>query len=279
MRRALGAAFVWVALVALAALPPGRAARAGETADCTAPAALSVIGARLDRSATLVAEGKGVAIVAIGSSSTLGVGASSPLLSYPSRLERDLRAAFPATTITVSNRGRGGQDVGEEFARLNRDVVDGRPDLVIWQVGTNALLRREDLGIERQLIGEGVELIRRHGIDVMLMDMQYAPRILARPGWGDMEQLIAEMARREQVGLFRRFDIMREWSRTGQLTAAQLTGPDGLHMTDVSYGCLAEGVARSLAEQWRAQGKLAQSSHLHPAALAGSEVSRREVAR
>ena len=89
-------------------------------------------------------------IVAIGSSSTQGVGASSPAASYPSRLEAELRKRFPQVDIRVINRGKGGEDAPEELARLERDVIAEHPDLVIWQLGTNAVLRRDDLGRRRR---------------------------------------------------------------------------------------------------------------------------------
>lgn len=268
-RLGLGAALVAALLVGAAGPLPETPADAA--AECVALPALSALGAGLDRTAALIAQGRGLTILAMGSSSTQGVGASAPAMNYPSRLERALRDEFPTTAITVVNHGRGGQDVDEEFARLSRDIAAEHPDLVVWQVGTNALLRHEDLATEEQLISRGVELIKERGIDVVLMDLQYAPRVLARRSWGEMEQLIAETARREQVGLVRRFEIMRQWQRAGDLPPAALIGADGLHMTDASYGCLAREVARSLAAQWRGQNKLAASPHRSPAALAGRD--------
>jgi acyl-CoA thioesterase I len=103
------------------------------------------------------------------------------------------------------------------------------------------------------------------------MDMQYAPRVLILGAWNAMERLLAAVAKREGVGYFRRFDMMREWDRTGQLSPAALIGVDGLHMTDASYTCLAGQLARSLSAQWQAQDKLAQSPHRSPAKLAGSQ--------
>jgi lysophospholipase L1-like esterase len=235
---------------------------------CAVPSAVAALGAALSRSAGLVDQGRGVTIVALGSSSTAGTGASSPAMSYPSRLERDLHELFPALPVKVVNRGQGGQDVGEELARLDPEMVAERPDLVIWQVGTNALLRQADPAREEQLIGRGVELIKQHGVDVVLMDLQYAPRVLARPAWRDMEELIARTARRERVGLFQRFELMREWARTGQLGTPALIGRDGLHMTDVSYGCLADRLAQALAGQWQSQNKVVQAPHRSPAVLA-----------
>jgi len=250
------AAMVAVAGPALAE-PPGTVG----IPSCAVPPALSAIGATLDRSATRLGQRRPLTIVAMGSSSTLGVGASAPAMSYPSRLEGELRDRFPAVEIRVLNRGIGGQDVGEELNRLDRDVVAEHPDLVIWQVGTNAVLRRDDLTADEQLIRRGVSLMKEDGIDVVLMDLQYARRILARPAWGEMERVIGEIAHSNQVGLFRRFEIMQEWDHTQQLAPAAMIGPDGLHMTDASYGCLANQLAEALAWNWWSHGKIAKSLH------------------
>jgi lysophospholipase L1-like esterase len=221
----------------------------------------------LDRSAARLRQGRPLTIVAMGSSSTQGVGASASSLSYPSRLEGELRDRFPAVEIRVLNRGIGGQDVGEELNRLDRDVVAEHPDLVIWQVGTNAVLRRDDLTADEQLIRRGVAAMKEDGIDVVLMDLQYAPRVLARPAWGQMERMIGEIAHSNHVGLFRRFEIMQEWDHTQQLAPAAMIGPDGLHMTDASYGCLASELAEALAWNWWSRGKIAKSLHQNPDAV------------
>jgi lysophospholipase L1-like esterase len=148
-------------------------------------------------------------------------------------------------------------------------VIAEHPDLVVWQLGTNAVLRRDDLSADEQLISRGVTLMKESGIDVVLMDLQYAPRVLARPASAEMERLIAEVARRTQVGLFRRFEIMKEWDRTQQLAPASSVGPDGLHMTDAGYACLAKQLAEALAADWRSPDKLAKSPQRSPDTIAG----------
>src|SRR3984893_9608057 len=221
--------------------------------NCAAPPALSVIDAALDRSAARIDRGQPLIIVAMGSSSTKGTGASSPAMSYPSRLEAELRARFPKVEIRVLNRGLGGEDVGQEIGRFGQDVFALDPDLVIWQVGTNAVLRRDAFADDEQSIRRGVGSIQERGIDLILMDLQYAPRVLARPAWSEMERIINETAQRAHVGLFHRFEIMREWDHL-QLAPMAMIGPDGLHMTDASYGCLARQLAAALAWNWRSHG-------------------------
>src|SRR5258708_38945852 len=85
---------------------------------CAAPPALMVIGPAEARVAARIGQRQPLTIVAMGSSSTSGVGASAPGLSYPSRLEAALRGRFPRIDIRVINRGKGGEDVSEELPRF-----------------------------------------------------------------------------------------------------------------------------------------------------------------
>jgi len=238
---------------------------------CLAPPALLAIEPALTHVASRIEKGERLTIVAIGSSSTQGVGASAPTLSYPSRLEAELRQRLPQTDIRVINRGKGGEDAPEELARLERDVIAERPDLVVWQIGTNAVLRREDQSSDGEALRRGVALLRQSASDVILMDMQYAPRVVARPAYSAMQRLIAEVAERSHVGLFRRFDIMRHWqSEQPQAAAAPAIGSDGLHMTDRGYACLAAGLAEAITRNWRSYEREARGARAARFASMGS---------
>ena len=258
-RLAAGCAAALAATSLAAAEPQGGVG----AASCAAPLAAAAIDAALDRSAARIDRGQPLTIVAMGSSSTKGTGASSPAMSYPSRLESELRDRFPEVEIRALNRGLGGEDVGQEIARFGQDVFALDPDLVIWQVGTNAVLRRDEFADDEQSIRRGVVAIQERGIDLILMDLQYAPRVLARPAWSEMERIINETARRAHVGLFRRFEIMREWDHF-QLAPMAMIGPDGLHMTDASYGCLAHHLAAALARNWQSRGSRPAVAGLTP---------------
>ena len=238
-------------------------ATGGATADdakpskCAAPAGLTMIEPALAHAAARIGHGTPLTIVAVGSSSTQGTGASAPAFNYPSRLEAELKARVPGIDIRVLNRGKGGEDAAEELARLKRDVIAEHPDLVIWQVGTNGVLRRDDVEIDEVLLRRGVALLQQSGTDIVLMDMQYAPRVVERPAYAEMEQLIAEIAHHTHVGLFRRFALMQYWQAKRQPGMPPMIGADGLHMTDAGYGCLAAELAEALASNW-SQGDHAQ---------------------
>src|ERR671935_1418436 len=62
----------------------------------------------LPRIARRLAAGKPLKIVALGSSSTFGAGASTSAASYPSRLAEELARLVPGSDIKVINRGVNG---------------------------------------------------------------------------------------------------------------------------------------------------------------------------
>ena len=238
------------------------AALPGSPDGCAAPPELVAIGPALTHIAARIEQGQPVTIVAIGSSSTQGVGASAPGFSYPARLEAELRRRLPDPVVRVLNRGKGGEEAPQMLARMDRDVVVEHPDLVVWQLGTNAVLHHDDVAFEEAAIEQGLARLKAGDADVVLMDMQYAPRVIARPGYAAMERLIADTAKRDRVGLFQRFAIMRYW-HAAEAGGLPMVGPDGLHMNDRGYGCLAADLAEAVADNWRVR----QAAQRAPAAL------------
>src|SRR6201999_4201039 len=155
--------------------------------------------------AAKLAAGQAVVIVAFGSSSTQGWGSTSPDFSYPSRLFAQLKRQYPTADITVLNRGKGGEDAPEMMKRLQTAVLDANPDLVIWQVGTNAVLRGFDPAETEKQVEEGIARIQAAGSDVVLVDPQYSPRVIERPDNADrLVILLLRVARLRHAGIFPR---------------------------------------------------------------------------
>jgi lysophospholipase L1-like esterase len=205
----------------------------------------------LVRTAARLAAGEALTIVAIGSSSTAGAGASSPALSYPARLEADLRARFPATRITVLNRGVNGEDARQMLARFDETVLADKPDLVLWQVGTNAVLRDHAIDGEAPLLREGIARLKAIKADIVLLDSQYAPKVIAKKDIGAMIELLSTIASEQKIGVFKRFAIMQHWHDVDRVSFDTLLSPDGLHMNDWSYGCVAKLLGIALTEAAR----------------------------
>jgi len=191
--------------------------------------------------ASKLAAGEPVLIVAFGSSSTAGYGSSSSEFSYPNRLAVQLHRKYPQADITVVNRGRGGEDAPEMMKRLQAEVIDMKPDLVIWQVGTNAVLRNLDPGETAQLVEDGVARIQAGGADLVLVDPQYSPAVNEhQESAGRMIKLLGKVAQLRHVGVFPRFEVMRQWHENQALPIDSFVIADGLHMNDWGYACFAQ---------------------------------------
>jgi lysophospholipase L1-like esterase len=188
-----------------------------------------------------LASGQPVEIVAFGSSSTAGYGTTSPEFTYPNRLAVQLRRQYPNVEITVVNRGKGGEDATEMMKRLQTEVIDMKPDMVIWQVGTNAVLRNEDPAETARLVEDGIMRIQAAGADLVLVDPQYSPKVNERAdGLNKMVRLLGRVAQLRHVGIFPRFEVMRDWHEKQAIPIDNFVIADGLHMSDWGYACFAQ---------------------------------------
>jgi acyl-CoA thioesterase-1 len=202
----------------------------------------------LPHTARLLASGRPIKIVAFGSSSTYGAGASSSAAAYPNRLAEELRRRFPGHEFTVLNRGVNGEEITDMLARLDKAVIAEHPDLVLWQVGTNSVLRDRSLQPHVAELHEGLQRLRATGADVVLIDPQYAPKVIAKANCDGMVSLISAAAKAEHIDIFHRFELMRHWYVVEHLPFEKFVSADGLHMNDWSYACLAKALGMAIAE-------------------------------
>jgi lysophospholipase L1-like esterase len=223
--------------------------RGGEFAyTCSDNAHLGRLAAPLARMRRLVAAGRPVTIMALGSSSTAGAGATTPAATYPARLEAELRSRFPGVAITVLNRGVNGEEAPDMLARFDQAVADDKPDVVLWQVGTNSVLRDHPIGPIDRLIIEGLARMKALGTDVVLIDPQFAPKVLAKPDAENMVSVIAAASTSRGVDLFPRFAVMREWHDAAAIPFEAFLSPDLLHMNDWGYACFAKLLGDAMTE-------------------------------
>jgi lysophospholipase L1-like esterase len=193
-----------------------------------------------------------IKIVAIGSSTTAGEG---DIVPYPQRLERALRASYPGRNFDVLNRGVGGEEAPDEFRRLQSDAIDERPSVVIWQVGTNAVWKNQDLNATAEAIERGLVMFANELMDVVLMDLQFVPAVQTsdtKERASRMVELIERAADRAAfpVNVFHRFDLMRQWHEVERISFDRIVDPtdsDRLHHSDWSARRMAEALASTIA--------------------------------
>jgi acyl-CoA thioesterase-1 len=113
-----------------------------------------------------------VKVLAIGSSSTVGLGASSPTATYVARLEPTLEGALKGIDFDVIGRGMSGEEAQGAADRMRKEIEDAKPDLLVWQVGTNDALRHVDLAKFRNCLKTTLAWLASTGIDVVLINPQ-----------------------------------------------------------------------------------------------------------
>ncbi|WP_353184842.1 SGNH/GDSL hydrolase family protein [Bosea sp. (in: a-proteobacteria)] len=182
-------------------------------------------------------------IVALGSSTTAGSGASAEDKSYPFVLQSELRRRLPGAEVRVLNKGVGGQSAYDMLRRMDNDVIDEKPSVVIWQTVINDAIR--DIGEDKlaKILRKGIAKARAAGIDTILMDLPWLPREGRYPHFDEYRAVLARTAEQQGVSLFPRYAMMRGWARSKQFTEQELVGMDGLHLVDAGYRCLASRLA------------------------------------
>jgi len=82
----------------------------------------------------------------------------------------------------------------------------------------------------------------------VLIDLQYAPRVLAKSETDGMVDTIQRAAVEEGVDLFHRFAVMHNWYEDQHRSFKAFVSADGLHMNDWGYACWAKLLAGSIAD-------------------------------
>lgn len=247
--RAVPAALAALGLVAV--LHAHQPAHAGELIPCDAPGTLVSFDSPLRALARAVERGREIRVIALGSSSTEGTGASTKQAAYPARFDREMDRRFPGKDFKVVNLGKGGELADEMLVRLQRDVIPERPALVLWQTGVNDAISGVDIAAFGQTLARGVRALKAAGIEVVLIDPQYYPRSAGVPRYEDFITAMRRVAREHAVPVFRRYAIMRHLISSGQHTVDDLLWNDKFHLNDVSYGCLAELMAQAVEAEIR----------------------------
>ena len=141
-----------------------------------------------------------------------------------------------------------GEEARDMLDRFETSVIAEKPDLVLWQVGTNSVLRDQPLAPTSLFIREGVRRLKVSGADIVLIDPQFAPRVIAKPEAEVMVGLISSAAKEANVDLFQRFAVMRYWHETDNIPFATFIAPDDLHHNDWSYACCAKLLGSAIAD-------------------------------
>jgi hypothetical protein len=196
-----------------------RPALAEDDTGCEVPAYLLTTESTLTKVAESIKSRKQLDILVVGSGSSLLNGPDGAAASYPARLEKALHAKMPNVTIHVTTDLLPKKTSEEVAAGLTQTIdklpPESKPALTIWQTGTVDAIRAVDPDDFRAALDTGVAALQKAGTDVILMNLQYSPRIesmLAVTPYLDTMRVVSQQ---HDVPMFDRFSMMRHWSDVG----------------------------------------------------------------
>lgn len=184
-------------------------------------------------------------ILAIGSSSTEGIGATSSANAYPARLEEELEKQT-GVDFDVKNAGIGGELAAKTLERLKTALKSGWARLVIWQVGTNDAIVGVDEALFRATLKAGVAAARAAGIPLMLVDPQFTLKTPDAARYERFVKMVDDIGAADHVPVLSRYAMMKRWGAKSVAALGLLLSRDGLHMSDLGYQCLAHALAEAI---------------------------------
>ena len=215
-------------------------------ADEAVPARCQVAPYLLETKSRLIGVGKRISghealeILVVGSGSTRIP--SSEESSYPARMQAVLREQLPGVPVNVAVEILGKKTAEEAASTFARLMNEKKPNLVIWQTGTADAIQSVDPEDFRNALGDGVSVWKNAGVEVVLINLQYSPRtelVLSVSSYLDNMRLVAQ---EQNVPLFDRFTMMREWNTRGRFDLS--TSSPGPELAKQVHDCLGRALAR-----------------------------------
>jgi hypothetical protein len=225
------------AIPAVAAQPDG----------CPVRSELTLPDMMLPQSAAAVTEHKRLVVLALGGAATTGRTAGGDAYTYPARLQARLRAALPEVDVSVTPSAAVHRSALEMLQRLDRDLADTHPDLVIWaaggvEAGSHVLVDEFaatlDLGIDKTVAA---------GADMILVDVLYAPSIARVVDLMPYRDASLATGAARGVAVLDRYELMQDWNDSGELALDTTDPRERVQVARKLFDCLAAVLSDSIA--------------------------------
>lgn len=191
-------------------------------------------------------EQRPIRVLAVGTSSTLGGDGPTAVASYPVRLENDIEGLLRGIDVDMTSRAIAAEITDDATQRLQLEVAELKPDLLVWQVGTNDAMARIDKGDFAGPLKHMLEWLASNHVDVVLIDPQYVDKLADDTHYKMIVDTIAEVARDERVLLVHRYNAMADMARQDSARQADTDKGNRFRLIDLGYRCMAEYAARAI---------------------------------
>jgi acyl-CoA thioesterase-1 len=235
------------ALIALAMCLPASGQEAPApppfSQECQSGGEAIVAESPLPNVAAALASRKQIKILAIGASAAAGSRTTKG--GYTVLIEQILERAVKGLNVVMINRGVSGELAANAATRIRIETALNRPDVVLWQVGTNDALAYVSVPHIKATVVDTVRWLRDRKVDVILVGLQYAGGMVQNPHYIAVRDMLRQTATREKVVIVRRDEAMQVIKEAKREGGGLL--PDEFEQTEAGYTCLAQYVARAIA--------------------------------
>jgi acyl-CoA thioesterase-1 len=210
--------------------------------ECRVPAAHLYVLAPLPGLKSALEEGRPVKVLALGYPAIAGPLSSSVRATITIRLEGELEKALSGVDIEIEQRGLPGETTAEAVERITNFVAEFEPDAVVWQVGTNDVLAKVEIGTFASALQDVLEWLAAHRVDAVLVEPPYAAALEGDDHYNALIEAIRNVAAAKRVPLVLRHESMRFLSQQGTAVAG-----NEFSLSDLGYRCVVEYIARTVA--------------------------------
>ena len=209
---------------------------------CEAPGAQVIADSPLPNVAIALKDRKKINILAIGATSASLRGPVSG--GYFAVVERYLEAAFKGLDVQVVHRGVSGELAADAAERIKTEAGLANADLVLWQLGTSDALAQVPVADFFVAVTDTVTWLKDHKIDVILVGLRYTRSMAQDLHYQAIRTAIKEIAKKEHVLRISRYEAEEVLEGLRREQGVPMSEAE---VTDASYVCMAEYLARAIA--------------------------------
>ena len=164
--------------------------------------------------------------------------------AFPRQMVDALEKEMPGLKVDLVVRGGRGMSAADMLTLLQSELGRVHPQLVLWQTGTVEAVRNTPPGDFAQTLETGAEAIEAAGANLILIDPQFSRFLQANSNLEPYLQALQQVTGLPGVLLFHRFDLMRSWAADGRLDLERAKRADRRTLIDEVHACIGQDLAR-----------------------------------
>jgi hypothetical protein len=234
----------WLAAVLAAFWPHGMtAAEMAPAVACDVPADLVAAGHPQAQLARALAPGGRLDILALGSGTLLGARGGVDG-SVPEHMVETLRAAAPGAAIHLTLHAARAETAAAMLAAMRKELAAHTYQLVLWQTGTVEAVRKLPPAMFRDTLAEGTVAADAAGAGLVLVDVPYSRLLEDNADLQPYRDAMQDVAGRGDTALFRRYDLMHFWAKSGAIDIEAAGKGDRNRTAERLRTCLGQALAK-----------------------------------